>query len=273
LGSDLDNRTIPSDSHIYFELDDLGNASVHPDNFRFWHNLAHFTITGFQPLDPLLVLQANYLTPELLAAVRSGQGANQPLTASDEIAIPGFKAVVTDWGPTSNAHTVVKRSALIETPGASNYLFERQPGPEAEEALTITKSLINQVHSYAVARGMTFRLVTVPAFPESFYQKYEGNAWQPELGPYDLFRPDRELQAFAEAEGIPFLSIGQLMYENRLPSDEIRSFYYSDGTGHLTPTGHQYLAEAIYDCFFASQETPIDGQAQDDPPNTTFCLN
>jgi lysophospholipase L1-like esterase len=70
-----------------------------------------------------------------------------------------------------------------------------------------------------------------------------------------LFRPDRELQAIAESEGIPFLSMGQLMYDKNLASDEIKAFYFSDGTGHLTPAGHQFLAEAIYSCFYSENDT------------------
>jgi hypothetical protein len=100
---------------------------------------------------------------------------------------------------------------------------------------------------------MTFRLVTIPAFPEPFYQEYKDEPWQPVIGDYDLFRPDRELQAFAEDEGIPFLSMGQLMHDKNLPSDEIETFYFSDGTGHLTPAGHQFLAEAIYSCFYSER--------------------
>lgn len=188
------------------------------------------------------------------------------------MAIPGFKAVVTDWGLSRGTHTVVNATTLIDTPGASNYLFESQPGPKADEALAITKSLISLAYDYALAKDMSFRLVTVPAFPEAFYQKYNGGMWQPEIGDYDLFRPDRELQAFAEKKGIPFLSVGQLMYDQGLPSDEIMTFYYSDGTGHLTPAGHQFLAEAIYTCFYANQKTTIDGQ-RGQGVDTTACVN
>jgi hypothetical protein len=275
LGSDLDNSTLPTDSNIYFELDERGNAKVHPDSFNFWHDLAHYVITGFEPLDPLQVLRTNYLTPRLFGALRS-QAANQQLLASNdvagEIAIPGFKAVVTEWGPSRDTHTPVKATTLIETPGASNYVFESQPGPEANEALAITKSLVSLADDYASAKGMPFHVVTLPAFPEAFYKKYEAGMWQPEIGDYDLFRPDRELQAFAEEKGIPFLSAGQLMYDLGLPSDQINSFYFSGGTGHLTPAGHQFLAEAIYACFYANQGTTGGGEVAESATNTGACV-
>ncbi len=277
LGSDLDNSTLPADSNIYFDFDEHGNAKVHPDNSEYWHDLAHFVTSGFQPLDPLLVLQANYLTPRLFGALTS-QAATQQLTTSNdvagEIAIPGFNAKVTEWGPPGVGYTVVKATGLIETPGASNYLFESQRGPKAEEALAITKSLIKQANDYAVAEDMMFRLVTIPAFPKAFYQEYKDEPWQPVIGNYDLFRPDRELQAFAENEGIPFLSMGQQMYDKNLPSDEIRTIFFSDGTGHLTPAGHQFLAEAIYECFYADQKASLDGgEVRHDLTNTTSCVN
>jgi hypothetical protein len=276
LGSDLDNSTLPSDSNIYFELDERGNAKVHPDNFKFWHDLAHYVIIGFQRLDPLQVLEANYLTPKLFGTFNQPV-ANRQLSNSDdaenEIVMPGFKAVVTEWGPSRGLHTNVKATALVETPGASNYLFESQPGLKAKEALTITKSLIKLANDFAVTQGLTFRLVTIPTFPKSFYQEYEDESWRPEIGNLDLFGPDRELQAFAKNEDIPFLSMGQLMYDKNLPSDEIKTFYFSDGAGHLTPAGHQFLAEAIYACFYANQETSTAGEVGHNAANTTACVN
>jgi hypothetical protein len=276
LGSDLDNSTVPADANIYFELDERGNAKVHPDNFKFWHDLAHYAITGFQPVDPVQLFRAHYLTPKLFDAVRR-QVADQQLTPNEatasETAIPGFKGVVTEWGPSSGTHTVVNATTLVNTPGASNYLFESQPGSKAEEALAITKSLIKLAHDYAAVTGMKFYLVTVPAFPETFYQEYEGQAWQPTIGDYDLFGPDRALQDFAEKEGIPFLSLGQLMYDSSLSSAEIKAFYFLDGTGHLTPAGHQFLAEAIYSCFYAHQDTLLADEVGHSRLDTTACVN
>lgn len=276
LGSDLDNSTLLEDSVVNFEFDEEGNAKVHPDpdNFEYWHDLSHFAISGFRPLDPLAVIRANYLTPRLFDAFSRQTVAQQPTisnSAADEIIIPGFEAEVTEWGPPGHGFTVVKSTVLNETPGTSNYLFESQASPEAEEALAIFNSLIKQTNDYAEAEGISFRVVTIPIFPASFYQQYQNKPWQPEIGNYDLFRPDRELRAFSEKEGIPFLSIGQLMYDKDLPTDQIKSFYYADGTGHLTPAGHQFLAEALYACFYANQETGA--QVPSDASTTTACMN
>jgi hypothetical protein len=272
----LDNGTLPVDSAIYFDLDERGNARVHPDSFTFWHDVAHFVITGFQPLDLVQVFRANYLTPKIIDALCGQLGTQQIAaseTAASETAIPGFRGVVTEWGPTNAGHTAVNAAALVETPGTSNYLFESEPGPKAEEALRITKSLIKLANDYAAAKGMTFRLVTLPVFPKAFYQEYRDKPWEPNIDTYDLFQPDRELQAFAEKEGIPFLSAGQFMYNQGLNSAQIETFYFLEGTGHLTPAGHQFLAGAIYACFYDNEKNLTDGKIRRDAFELSACVN
>jgi hypothetical protein len=48
--------------------------------------------------------------------------------------------------------------------------------------------------------------------------------------------------------------MGQYMLADGLNADAIQRMYYADGTGHLTPEGHRYFADAIYACFYADAQ-------------------
>ena len=95
------------------------------------------------------------------------------------------------------------------------------------------------------------RLATIPVFPPAFYTANSDGTWTPELGAYDLFQPEKALQAFAHAEGIPFLAMGQYMQDSQLRTGDIQKLYFKDGIGHFTSQGHTYFADALFDCFYA----------------------
>lgn len=148
---------------------------------------------------------------------------------------------------------------LVETPGWSNFLFEKDGGEEAEEAHQITRLLLQRFYDYTRERDIQLRLVTIPVFPEAFYQTFDAGTWSPELGDYDLFLPEQMLLEFAQENGIPMLATGRTMLADQVTTKEIQAFYYSNGTGHLTPQGHAYLAGAINACFYADDH----GEASD----------
>jgi hypothetical protein len=39
----------------------------------------------------------------------------------------------------------------------------------------------------------------------------------------------------------------------------VQDLYFAEGQGHLTPAGHEFVAEAIYECFYAQTLTAADG--------------
>jgi hypothetical protein len=48
------------------------------------------------------------------------------------------------------------------------------------------------------------------------------------------------------------LQLGEYLHETG-DVEKIRSLYYEDGTGYFTPEGHQFVADAVYRCFYAAE--------------------
>ncbi len=259
LSSDFQTVTQPSENDIVFVVHPEGNVDLHPDSVGPLHNLKHFILDGYeQTIDPLSTLWGHYLTPRLFGAMLHQPNASPPLKAMD---ILSFRGVVIDKTPTLSTFSLVRRTGTVKTPGASNFLFEKRMNRRAKEAVAIATSLLKQTHDYLASQGVILRIVTLPAFPQAFYTQYHSGNWEPEVGDYDLFLPDRALRAFAQDNHIPFLSMGQYMYETHVEAHRIKALYYLDGQGHLTPQGHDYVAQAIKACFYsdAAQRNHSDG--------------
>jgi hypothetical protein len=260
LGSDLKSSSTPGKDRVYFDVDENGNARIHPDSRFFWHDVAHYVVFGYESFDLVRTLGTHYLTPQLIRGITGSQtnGQSEARAASpgpaieDSKRIPSYRGYVTEWGPRFGTHTVVEGTDILAEPGASNHIFETEDNAGTREAYDITRSLIKLLRDYTKAKGITFRLVTIPVFPHALYTQYQGADWGPEVGDYDLFLPERVLREYAEAKSIPFLSVGQYMKENGLTVEDIKRLYYSDGQGHLTPEGHKFFADAVYQCFYSS---------------------
>jgi len=257
LGNDLVNLTTPSHERLYFAVDESSpdrnvHVTVHPENFRYWHNIAHYVLTGLEPYSPIRTIDSHILTPKLLAdAARGGRNTAIAADSSDPLAIPGVQGRVTRFGAKRGDHTIVESIVLEATPGRSNFLFAKAGNADAQAAMAITTALLDTFHDFTRAQGIDFRIATIPVFPPAFYSEFDGTDWQPDIGEYDLFLPEAKLAAFATEEGIPFLATGQHMAHANLSVAQIRSFYYAKGLGHFTPAGHTYMAQIMYDCFYA----------------------
>ena len=266
LGNDLRNLTRPSDLDVYFSLPDDETFEIHPGNFSRWHDVAHYVLTGYEPYHPLRVLKSNYLTPALLRSVSDAVGlTRRDALASDQRAadpfdIPGVRGVITRRSDkVVGGHRAVLAMDIAQTPGLSNFLFEKDAGEEATEAYHIMQLLLQRFTDYLRERDIPVRLVTIPVFPEAFYQTFDGGTWTPNLGDYDLFLPEQMLVQIAQENRSPVLAMGRTMLADQMTTQEIQSFFYAAGTGHLTPQGHAYFAGAIYDCFYADEHSEAMG--------------
>jgi hypothetical protein len=128
--------------------------------------------------------------------------------------------------------------------------FATNPSPEVQRAMKILLAQLQQCKNICDSHGMKFRLVTIPSFPKVFYDSQHGRDWTTRIGDYDFFKPEREVVAWAKASDVPVLSMGEYIRQKNLDVDEIRSLYFSNGTGHLTVKGHEFNAQAIYDAFY-----------------------
>jgi len=165
-----------------------------------------------------------------------------------------------------------RRHHIKEHTGKNNFVFEKKPSQQAETAMTVAMSLLKLSRDFARAKGVTYRIVTIPVFPKAFYRQAERNDWDPEIADYDLFLPERILRQFASDKNIHFLAMGQYMAEDKLTADEIQNLYFSDGLGHFTAVGHEYFARAVYNCFYADrQNTDIEPEIIADKSSGVSC--
>ena len=139
----------------------------------------------------------------------------------------------------------------LETLGWNSVLFRKKSCQEARESYAITTGLLKMCKQYADSQGIVFRIVTIPSFPRAFYTTYNSTNWSFEIGEYDFSLPDHSLIELAHNNQIPILSLGQYMYERKLPVDSIKSLYFYEGLGHFNQRGHQYLANLLFSSFYS----------------------
>ena len=252
LGDDFQS-TSPSTNPIVYTVDDDGTVEV--QNTAFEHNLGHFFLRGYLSFQPVEILRGNYLTPKAIAGfTRTWVNDAQATVQSGEFDIPRLRGSITDrYALNELYHVGIKDTRVEKLPDGNNFMFKKGDNPARDASIAIMAGLLQQAQEMALTNDVPFRIVTIPAFPKAFYNQNSTDNWEPELGEYDLFLPERALADIAQQEGIPMLAMGQYMYEDRLGVDEIKEFYYLDGQGHFTPKGHEYFANAVYLCFFVDQ--------------------
>ena len=123
-----------------------------------------------------------------------------------------------------------------------------------DEVMFIMMGQIQEFLDNAAEKGTKVSLVTVPVFPDEFYAQGDASTWTTQFGAADLFLPERELQAFAVANGVPFLAMGEFMQQSGLSTTDIQALYYPAADGGLTPAGHIFFADAVFSCFFAADQ-------------------
>jgi hypothetical protein len=49
--------------------------------------------------------------------------------------------------------------------------------------------------------------------------------------------------------------MGSYMQAQNLSPADIRALYFDDAYSYFTPAGHEYFAQAVYECFYGSLES------------------
>ena len=96
----------------------------------------------------------------------------------------------------------------------------------------------------------------MPAISDAFYAQA---SWNTQFGDSDLLLPEQELREYAATNGMPFLGLGTYMAAQGMSPAEVQALYFENGRGHLTAEGHAFVAEAVYQCFFAQTLPPESG--------------
>jgi hypothetical protein len=221
-------NTVPVDQYIYYDLDADGKLVLNPASaneragFDRGLEFSHQSLLTTLPV----ILNSHCMTLQLVDSLRANLEMRR---RQAEIAARNNGAQQNGFNPAA---------------------FAVNPSPEAREALAILLAQLGQCKAVCDSHGMKFRLVTIPAFPKIFYDSQHGRDWTMHIGDYDYFGPERAVTAWARARGIPVVSIGEYIQQKKLDVDEIRSLYFSGGTGHLTVKGHAFCAQAIYENFY-----------------------
>lgn len=231
LANDFQTLSGPGGPVPYYRIDADGEPQVHPDDFGLQHTLQHLVIRGFEPI-------------------------NTVRTASSNLFLFGWAERLLDslGNQVTAAQTPPLNMELADANqpfGTASFMFSQEENARAEEALELATGLLAAYQRRLEQDGVQMRLVTIPYFPAAFYEQYQGAGWSSEIAGYDLLRPERELAAFAQQQGIPVLPMGAYLQASGASVEEIRSLFFQDGTGHLTPAGHTAFARAVYGCFYA----------------------
>jgi hypothetical protein len=132
--------------------------------------------------------------------------------------------------------------------------FAAEQNADTKQALAVMLAELNRCMEICDSNGMFLRLVTIPFFPQEFYETQRGADWTLKIGGYDYLLPDREIAAFAKSHDKPFLSIADHLAAKRVNAEDIRALYLSNGSGHFTEAGHRLCAQAVFDTFYATNQ-------------------
>ena len=227
LGSDFQTVDGPGKGVPYFEYTGQGKVALNLDDFfKDIHNKEHEVIYGHEGFQLTRIIGSNYLTPRVVAKL-----LEEPKVQAAAAAVP------------SNADINLE----------NGFVFNENTN---DEPMLVAKGLIYMAQEQLAIKETDTTLVTIPVFTEEFFTQ---EAWNTGFGASDLLLPERELRRFAEFNGIPFLGLGTYMAASGLTPEDVQKLYFENGRGHFTPAGHEFAAEAVYQCFFAQTLTPAEG--------------
>ncbi|MGZ9234523.1 MAG: hypothetical protein ACXW4E_03285 [Anaerolineales bacterium] len=254
LGDDFQSP-VPSHNAILYTTSGDNEAEVHPESARLRHDLTHYFLRGPLSFQPVETIGSNYLTPLVLKELFRSDGENQTSgsgTGSNEYNFPRLKAFVRDnYALTEPTHAGIQATDVELIPAGNNFMFTAGETAETRKAVIIAENILGEAQEIALADDITLRVVTIPAFPEEFFNSPGNGRWESQMGDYDLLLPEKALIEITNKYNIPILPMGQYMYEDGLSVEEVQALYLLKGPGGFTSQGHQYFAEAIYQCFYS----------------------
>ena len=206
-------------------------------DFDSWHTNAHITIAGVDAGHPVRTIYSNSL---LLNAIG-----------------------IYFFNQSSPVHPLQTNSSSEDAPfGSASMLFQEPLSEQAVLELDRVALEIEVFADFMAEIDIQVRLVTLPYFPNQFYETYAGTEWDTQIGDYDLLLPDEVLISGAQVNNISYLSVGQWMMNDNLDVATIQSFFFNEGTGYLTENGHQYIAEIMFDCLYAPSAASTNNACQ-----------
>jgi hypothetical protein len=233
LANDFQVSSAPGGEIPYYILNEKGETVPHPEDLVLRHDLQHIIIRGYEPINPVGIASTHLFLFNLFDG-----GLRNILNERQHVPIPALNI----------------STATHEKPfGAASFMFRNHP--DSLHAQKIAIGLLDSFRKELAVQGIELRLVTIPYFPQAFYEQNQGGNWSSQIGDYDLLLPDRALKEFTEQNQVPFLSLGTYYQAAGISVEEIQSFFYNNGTGHFTAAGHEAAAQAVYECFYQTGST------------------
>ncbi len=245
LGNDFVNtigysnrqKTTP-DVYIQYLEDKAGKLKLHPQSVQPFHKFQEVLQRGHEPLSTNIysILESYLITPKVLKFIK----------------------IKFDKLPNSLPKKKTFKIPSEEIIQVTSKFYQEEQDSKTQKGVRLTTKLLKMSQEYANSHGVKIYLVTIPTFPLYFYRQYQSTNWDtekdvPDIGHVDLLLPERILVEFAQDNDIPILPMTQYMYDNQLEVEYIKTLYYSNGSGHFTPEGHAYFAQAIYNYFYAER--------------------
>ncbi len=231
VGNDFQTVDQAGLGYPYYFFDEDGQIAVdYTSEYLDFHEAEHYIYRAYKGFQPVLMLRTNFLTPRLIGAALEG------MLGEEEIPLGAYDGLTNYQIPRP-----------IET------VFNEATG---DEALRIASATMGQAREDLGQQGVAVRLVTNPAFTPAFFAQ---SAWNTQFGDADLMLPERRLMEGAVRDSIPFLGLMTYMQAQGLSPSDVQALYFNDGLGHLTAAGHEFVAEAIYQCFYAQTVLPEAG--------------
>lgn len=231
MGNDFQITNEAGQGLPYFYFDESGELVVDKQlEFRDFHEAEHYIYRGYKGFQPVLMLRTNFLTPRLI----------QEALGIDRFARPNAMKS-DDINPVNPVNPDIDRP--------NGFVFNPTTN---EHVLDIAAATLALGRDEMAKAGAGARVVVNPAFTAAFFAQ---DQWNTIFGDSDLLLPERRLAEAAVAEGIPFLGLGTYMAAQGLSPADVQALYFADGLGHLTQAGHEFVAEAIYRCFYAETVT------------------
>lgn len=244
LANDFQVATEPSSPRPYYEINADGNVILSPADTVYSHTYEHVVFDGHQPV---VLLESAFTYSFLLSSLRDtlGDYLNPPAYLLDVPPYTFLREVI----PTYRVPMLIEARSDEMPFGEASFIFETDTNQRAEDSYTIALAQLSNFVAFMERQDINVRVVTIPFFPETFYETQSGNDWQSEFGGYDMLLPEERLATFAEENNVDFIATGSAMQS--MTVEAIQALYFNDGTGHLTPEGHQFLADLLYRCFYA----------------------
>jgi hypothetical protein len=255
LGDDFQSPSASSNS-IRYTVSDTLEVEVHPQDARLRHDLTHYYLRAFMSFQLVETIRSNYLTPKVIASLVPNLGeesrtAGTP-SGEDQVNFPRRVGFVTDmYAVTEPGHAGIKTTEVKTIPEGNNFMFLQGENADMREAVAIADGILATAQEIALAKNIPLRIVTIPVFPEAFFNAYKTGQWEPQMGEYDLFLPEKALVEIAQKRSISILPLGQYMLEDGLSVEEIQVLYLSIDEGSFSSAGQAYVANAIYACFYS----------------------